>query len=83
MFMTGCVVLVMSSSHDKDTDRLWCIGLCQGVITERMTLNDSCHKYVMSWLWRCHVSLKHTPSSKVLPKCSEYYNILCTIVRVV
>jgi len=24
--------------------------------------------YVMSWLWRCHVSLMHTPSSKVLPK---------------
>jgi len=22
MFMTGCVVLVMSSCHDKDTDRL-------------------------------------------------------------
>jgi len=31
MFMTGCVVLVMSSCHDKDTDRLWCVGLCQGV----------------------------------------------------
>jgi len=28
MFMTGCVV-VKSSCHDKDTDRLWCIGLCQ------------------------------------------------------
>jgi len=27
MFMTGCVVLVMSSCHDKDADRLWCIGL--------------------------------------------------------
>jgi len=25
--MTGCVVLVMSSCHDKDTDRLWRIGL--------------------------------------------------------
>jgi len=23
--------------------------------------------YVMSWLWRCHASLMHTPSSKVLP----------------
>jgi len=23
MFMTSCVVLVMSSCHDKDTDRLW------------------------------------------------------------
>jgi len=34
MFMTGCVVLVMSSCHDKDTDRLWCIGLCQSVITK-------------------------------------------------
>jgi len=44
----------MSSCHEKDTDRLRCIGLCQGhlkqchicitnVITERMTLNDSCH----------------------------------------
>jgi len=26
-FMTGCVVLVMSSCHDKDTDRLQCISL--------------------------------------------------------
>jgi len=32
MFMTDCVVLV--SCHDKDTDRLWCIGLCQDVITK-------------------------------------------------
>jgi len=31
MFMTACVVLVMSRCHDKDTDRLGCIGLCQGV----------------------------------------------------
>jgi len=23
--------------------------------------------YVKSWLWRCHVSLMHTPSIKVLP----------------
>jgi len=48
MFMTVCVVLVMSSCQ---RDRLWCIGLCQGVITkrnvvtERMTLNDSSHKH--------------------------------------
>jgi len=28
MFMTGCVVLVlMSSCHDKDSDRLWCIKI--------------------------------------------------------
>jgi len=27
---------------------------------------------VMSWLWRCHVSLMHTPSSKVLPKNPSY-----------
>jgi len=26
------VVLVMSSCHYQDTDRLWCIGLCQLVI---------------------------------------------------
>jgi len=48
----------------------------KNVITERMTINDSCHKMhktsfifmvcVMSWLWRRHVSLMHTPSSKVL-----------------
>jgi len=43
MFMTGCVVLVMSSCHDKDTDRLWCIGLCQGVITKT---------------FRCHICIK-------------------------
>jgi len=34
MFMTGCLVLVMSSCHNKDTDNLRCIGLCQGVITK-------------------------------------------------
>jgi len=34
MFMTGCVVLVMSSRHDKDTERLRSIGLCQDVITK-------------------------------------------------
>jgi len=55
MFMTGCVVLVMSRCHDKDSDRLGCFGLCQGVkqchiciknvIIERKTLNDSCHKH--------------------------------------
>jgi len=26
MFMTGC--------HDKDTDRLWCIGLCHNVMAK-------------------------------------------------
>jgi len=36
MFMTGCVVLEMSSCHDKDTDRLWHIGL------------SSCHKQDIS-----------------------------------
>jgi len=51
--MTGFVVLVMSSCHEKD--RLWqvmmYIGFCQGdsciknVTTEQMTLNDSCHKH--------------------------------------
>jgi len=25
--MTGCVVLVMSSCHDKYADRLWCYNL--------------------------------------------------------
>jgi len=30
MVVKGCVVLAMSSCHDKDTDRLWCIALCQG-----------------------------------------------------
>jgi len=35
-----------------------------------MTVVTNMHKtYVMSWLWRCYVSLMHTPSSKVLPKC--------------
>jgi len=30
--MTIYVVLVMSSCHYQDTDRLWCIGLCQVLI---------------------------------------------------
>jgi len=31
MFMTGCVVLVMSSCHDKDTDNMmyWFMSRCQ------------------------------------------------------
>jgi len=37
--MTGCVVLVMSSCHDKDIDRLWCIGLCQGVTKTPQTMS--------------------------------------------
>jgi len=32
--MTYYVVLVMSSCHDKYTDKLRCIGLCQDVITK-------------------------------------------------
>jgi len=51
--MTGCVVLVMSSCHDKDTDRLYdvlvyvkqCHICIKNIITERMTLNDRCHKH--------------------------------------
>jgi len=34
MLMTIYVVLVMSSCHSQDTDRLWCIGLCQVVVTK-------------------------------------------------
>jgi len=48
--MTGCVVLVISSCHDKDTDRLWCIGLFQGVITKTSQtmsyLHSKCHTWV-------------------------------------
>ncbi len=43
-------------------------------ITERMTLNQRCHKHA----WRCHVSLMHTPSSKVLPKKAYFSQILFT-----
>jgi len=39
--MTGCVVLVMSSCQDKDTDRLWCIGLCQ-VVIDKTSQTMSC-----------------------------------------
>jgi len=37
--MTGFVVLVMSSCHEKDTDRLWCMGLCQNVINKTQTMS--------------------------------------------
>jgi len=53
MFMTGCVVLVMSSCHDKDTDRLWCIGLCQDVIKTSQTM--SYLHYKMSLLSEWHL----------------------------
>jgi len=46
--------------------------------------------YVMSWLWQYHVSLMHTPSSKVLPRCftiifcfstSVYLTKPCTVTQ--
>jgi len=60
MFMTGCVVLVLSSCHDKDIVKVsnqrylkQCHICIQNVIIERMTLNDSCHKVgkvgLLSW----------------------------------
>jgi len=39
-FMTGSVVLVMSSCHDKDISN----NVIFALTTERMTLNDSCTK---------------------------------------
>jgi len=45
--MTGCDVLVMPSCHDKDTDRLWCIGLCQGVISKTS-------QTMSYWHSKCH-----------------------------
>jgi len=42
----------------------------QNVIIERKTPNKQPYfifkTYVMAWLWRCHVSLMHTPPSKAL-----------------
>jgi len=37
------------------------------VVINMHTLYFIFKTYVMSWLWRCLVSLMHTPSSKVLP----------------
>jgi len=45
VFMTGCVVLVMSSCHDKDTDRLWCIG----VITKSSQTMSYSHSKCQNW----------------------------------
>jgi len=43
MFMTGCVV-VMSSCHDKDTDRLWCVNV--KVSSQTMSyLHSKCHNW--------------------------------------
>jgi len=44
-----------------------CHLLSYDIFNANMTLQT----YSMSWLWRCHVSLMHTPSSKVLP------NVFC------
>jgi len=66
-YIITCQWLCLEWLHDSqcqnqppDTDRLWCIGLYQdvitktsqtmdicikNVITDRMTLNDSCHKH--------------------------------------
>jgi len=47
-------------------------GISNSVIfalIERMTMRVviNMHKHFLSWLWRCHVSLMHTSTSKVLP----------------
>jgi len=43
----------MSSCHDKDTDRLWCFGLCLGVITK----TSQTMSYLLS---KCHYRAKVT-----------------------
>jgi len=52
MNLTGRVVLVKWSCHDKDTDRLWCIGvITKTSVIFALTLNDSCHKHPS---YSCH-----------------------------
>jgi len=66
MFMTGFVVLLMSSCHLKQ-----CHICIKNVITEQMTLNDSCHKHAKNFL---HMS-SHDYESVML--------VLCTPLQVV
>jgi len=46
--MTIYVVLVMSNCHNQDTDRLWCVGLCQDVLNKDIS-NNIIFALKMSW----------------------------------
>jgi len=72
MFMTGCVVLVMSRCHNKDILNIVIFALKMSLLSELhlMTVVLNMRKtwlWLWLWLWRCHVSLMHTPSSQVFP----------------
>jgi len=65
----------MSSCHDKDISNNVIFAFKMSLLSKNhlMTVVINMHKpyfifktCVMSWLWRCHVSLMHT-SIKVLP----------------
>jgi len=81
--MTGCVLLVMSSCHWQ-VMMYWFMSRCHNkdisnnvIFALKMLLMSEWHLmkvHVMSWLWRCHVSLMHTPSSKVLPYFFYFYS---------
>jgi len=66
----------MSRCQNKVISNNVIFAIKMSLLSERhlMTVVKNVHKpyfifktYVMSWLKRCHVSLMHTPSSKVLP----------------
>jgi len=63
MFMTGCVVLVISDISNN-VIFAW---KCHNWANDTYKTSFIFRTCVMSWSWRCHVSLMHTPSSKVLP----------------
>jgi len=52
--MTIYVLLVMSICQDKDTDGLWSIGLCQGVITKTSQTMSYLHSKCHNWVNSCH-----------------------------
>jgi len=76
----------MSRCHNKDILNNVVFAFKMSLLSERhfMTVVINIHKpyfifktYVMSWLWRCHASLIHTPSSKVLTNvyvCIHYHS---------
>jgi len=89
MFMTIYVVLIMSSCHYQDTDRLWCIGLCQVVITKTSQamsyLHSKCHDWANDTMTVVINMHKKPLSYSWYVSCHDYegvMSVLCTPLQV-
>jgi len=79
----------MSSCHYQDTDRLWCIGLCQVVITKTSQamsyLHSKCHNWANDTMTVVINMHKKPLSYSWYVSCHDYegvMSVLCTPLQV-